>query len=307
MIYRYKVFELIWESYDLNFPELTQHYDLNQPVDVVIKEEKSHKWDKLSLDSQDSPFLQVRENDLRLNIEGIGKFRAFNGKKISWEKSSANVNDDDIRVFILGSIFGAILIQKNFLLLHGNAMEKKGRIIACLGPSGAGKSTLSYSLACNGWNLLADDMVSLTKSFVVKKGIPRIKLWNDAVNSFRLDQNDLKKVRRNIFKYSVKNKSNNNKTYTKQIDCIYIINRISKLSSSKDTFINGEILDFPSKNIALGALLKNLYRPSFVKALSRKKNYFTSLVSIAEKIPVYSLNLPPSINDMNQWLKYQEL
>ena len=62
-------------------------------------------------------------------------------------------------------------MQRGRLVLHGNALHKNGRTIACLGPSGAGKSTLAYFLIKNGWNLISDDLLAINKNGEVYPGI----------------------------------------------------------------------------------------------------------------------------------------
>ena len=37
-----------------------------------------------------------------------------------------------------------------------------------------------------GWNLLSDDLVAVTDDFSVLPGIPRIKLWDDALIHFHI-------------------------------------------------------------------------------------------------------------------------
>ena len=62
-------------------------------------------------------------------------------------------------------------------------MKKEDRVILCLGCSGAGKSTLAYSLMKCGWQLMSDDLIAITNDLEVLPGIPRIKLWQDALKT----------------------------------------------------------------------------------------------------------------------------
>ena len=93
------------------------------------------------------------------------------------------------------------MIQRDIFLFHGNALEKDGKAIICLGGSGNGKSTLAYILSKNGWKLIADDMVAVRPDGVVLPGIPRIKLWHDAVNAFGIEIKNLRSVRKGLNKY----------------------------------------------------------------------------------------------------------
>ena len=173
-------------------PAADRHADLASPDrSIRILEEDPLSWPQLTPGAHDTPFLEMAQGDLRLTVEGIGCFRIHCGKQIAWKRASQYVSDQDLRTFLLGSAVGALLIQRGTLVLHGNALERDGQSIVCLGHSGAGKSTLAYALMLQGWRLLADDLVAITPSGQVLSGIPRIKLWHDAVKAFGLDPDAL--------------------------------------------------------------------------------------------------------------------
>ena len=180
-IYFYKAFGLIWKSINLELPELEKN-DSYTNADIIIREEDSTVWPNIEENIYATPFLNFAEDDLRINVEGLCKIRVYDKKIIAWEKFDKTIDKDDIRVFLLSSAIGALLIQRNFLVLHGCSLEKKGKSIACLGISGSGKSTLAYSLMEAGWNIVADDMVAINSDGYVVPGIPRVKLWLDAIN-----------------------------------------------------------------------------------------------------------------------------
>jgi serine kinase of HPr protein (carbohydrate metabolism regulator) len=59
--------------------------------------------------------------------------------------------EDVIRLYILGSCMGAILMQKRILPLHGSAVAIDGKAFAIIGESGAGKSTLASAFISRGF------------------------------------------------------------------------------------------------------------------------------------------------------------
>ena len=88
-------------------------------------------------------------DDLRFTVEGIGRFRISKGEQIAWQRADLSVSDQDLRTFLLGSAFGAVMIQRGMLVLHGNALERGGQAIvhgplwswqihSCLCADGAG-------------------------------------------------------------------------------------------------------------------------------------------------------------------------
>jgi hypothetical protein len=74
-----------------------------------------------------------------LNIPGAGRYLVRSGREIVVEPDSTG-SERHLRLYLLGSVFGAILHQRGLLPLHSNAMEVGGRAFAFTGPSGAGKS-----------------------------------------------------------------------------------------------------------------------------------------------------------------------
>ena len=135
----YSTFDLIFKSKDLLLPEL-QLIDLkNRNYDVLIQKDNHKKWPPIEKGKYDTEFLKMATNDFRLSIKGIAEFRVIDGNKIYWSKTNNKVTDNDIKAFLFSSVFGALFIQRDNLLLHGNALTKNKKLIICLGKSGVGK------------------------------------------------------------------------------------------------------------------------------------------------------------------------
>jgi hypothetical protein len=81
---------------------------------------------------------------------------------------------------------GALLHQRGLLPLHANAVEIGGKAVAFSGRSGAGKSTLAAWFADRGHAILCDDVCAIAAPArggppVVFPGVPRLRLWEDAL------------------------------------------------------------------------------------------------------------------------------
>jgi len=293
--YFYKAFGLILKSINLELPEL-EKTDFNNNVDLIIREEDSNNWPNIKENINATPFLNFAEDDLRLDIEGICKIRVYDRKIIAWEKFDKTIDKNEIRVFLLGSAIGALLIQKNFLVLHGCSLEKEGKSIVCLGISGSGKSTLAYALMEAGWNILADDIVAINSNGNVLPGIPRVKLWLDAINQFDLEQKKLLRVRKNLNKYSLFGNDIKKCFQETPLEAIYFIK-----NRNVDKTPNQKIFEaINSKKLSL-LLIRNLsFRPRFIKGLNKEALNFLKIIEIIKKTRLYSLYLPSKIEDLRQ-------
>jgi hypothetical protein len=84
-----------------------------------------------------SPFVQVAEGRFRLRVPGVARFAVDHGCRVR-VRPQPGIDAASVRVFLLGSVLGAVMFQRGFLVLHGNAIDVGGRAMVCLGPSGPG-------------------------------------------------------------------------------------------------------------------------------------------------------------------------
>jgi len=298
-----------WQSPTLALPELplAEGAKTGAPGPVRVVEEDPASWPPLPPGPHDTPFVQMARGDLRLTVEGIGRFRVSAGDTIAWSREHGGVEDQDLRTFLLGSAVGALVIQRGMLVLHGNALEKDGRAIVCLGHSGDGKSTLAYALMQRGWRLLADDLVAITPDGLVLPGIPRIKLWHDAAKAFGLDPEALPPIRQGVHKYLLMGEEILRADQPAPLAALY---RIQQQRHNDQLAIEGE--DKPIKPIlsqqAITLMLRNqAFRPRFVRGLGQEGPNFMALARLQRTVPAAFLTLPSGIAAMGEWLDRQEL
>ena len=292
----YSVFGINILSENLKLPELNKSkgtkYDveiikLNTPIDNNIKK-FPYKYKNLF----------IRNNQLNLHIKGIADFQVCDGEKIYWHDLQKEFIPSQVRAYILGSAIGAILIQRGNTVIHANALTKDSKTIICAGNGGDGKSTLAYSLMRQGWKLLSDDLVALSDDFCVLPGIPRIKLWDDAISYYGIEKNTLKRVREDMNKYQLTGDCVNS-VYTKcKINAIYVLDK------NKDTNVKSEISSQKEKFLRVH---NHIYRPLYVNGLHKGANYFKKLTKLIKQIPVYKLSLPRTLSKMDKWLSINTL
>src|SRR5690606_97236 len=94
---------------------------------------------------------------LLLQVDGVARYLVSGGRRITIDRDPA-VEDDDVRLFLLGSVFGAMLHQRGDLVLHGSAIEWEGAAVVFMGFSGVGKSTTASAFRQRGHAVLTDDL-----------------------------------------------------------------------------------------------------------------------------------------------------
>lgn len=174
----YRVFGLTVRS-ELELPELSGGERSDAP-DVCINLGKAGG----AVDA--APGIHADGDALVLIVTDIARFRIAGGSSIVVEPVPG-VPERNVRLFLLGSAFGALLHQRGLLPLHANAVEINGKAVAFMGHSGAGKSTLAAWFHDHGFRVLADDVcvVSLDDEgrAMARTGLPRLRLWAEALDA----------------------------------------------------------------------------------------------------------------------------
>lgn len=86
-----------------------------------------------------------RPKQFLLHVPNVARFLLNNGDQIVVAPES-EASDEDVPIFILGTVFGILLHQREQVVLHASAVEVNGKAVAFCGPSGAGKSTLAAAI-----------------------------------------------------------------------------------------------------------------------------------------------------------------
>lgn len=197
----YTAYNLIIDSF-LPLPELEpvcngdrgQHNDLTISLGSVTRA-------GLNKGKQCGPFHWISETSVWLHIPEVCRFLIEDGSRITIDPE-AQANEDSIRLFLLGSAIGAILFQRGYLVLHGNAIKIGNSCMICVGESGAGKSTLAAGFMKHGFDILADDVVPIDNLGQAIPGFPRIKIWQDVAERLNISTHNLKRIQPGIPKFN---------------------------------------------------------------------------------------------------------
>jgi hypothetical protein len=147
----------------------------------VVQADLSERWEAIP---KITPSLGVAENEVMFEAKDTAVFSIQNGSTIT-VSPVADADHDCVRLFILGSCMGVLLMQKGILPLHGSALVLDGKAYALVGRSGAGKSTLASYLMDQGHLLVSDDVIPVlvqSGTPLAVPGYPQQKLWQQSLD-----------------------------------------------------------------------------------------------------------------------------
>jgi hypothetical protein len=144
---------------------------------------------------------QTDQSRFLLCLDGIARYLVTNGNQIVVDPAP-ETDADSVRLFLLGSVFGALLHQRGLLPLHASAIETARGVVLFAGASGTGKSTLAGAFYRRGYRVVADEICALDGDGVLP-AIPHLVLWPDAVEELGLWSEAVMQVRPTIRKFRV--------------------------------------------------------------------------------------------------------
>lgn len=197
----YTAYGFVVES-DVELPELRSH-DAGSPerADITIRVAPVSK-EALAEGRDYGPYYRMSPTGVWFDVPDVAEFLINDGAEIIVQPKP-NADDASVRLFLLGSAFGAILSQRGLLTLHGNAIRIGDRCLICVGDSGAGKSTLAAGFMRRGFDILSDDVAPIDATGCAIPGFPRIKLWQDAAETLGIETRGLARIRPELAKYNV--------------------------------------------------------------------------------------------------------
>ncbi|WP_342432756.1 aldolase [Neobacillus sp. FSL H8-0543] len=189
---------------DILLPELPKISSRESQVDIVFeKADLSEIWAKLA---EPNRYFVINENLILFHIPNLAIYSIQDGNRVI-VSSMEGSNEDQVRLYLLGTCMGALLMQRKVLPLHGSAIEINGKAYAIIGDSGAGKSTLASAFLNRGHQLISDDIipVSFTEANIpiVTPAYPQQKLWQESLQAFGLESDHLRPIVDRVTKFAV--------------------------------------------------------------------------------------------------------
>lgn len=273
----YKAFNLTLDS-QVTLPALEFSESSGDDVSIVLGHVNAEGIENPSFVR---PFCQVAPGTVWLNVPEIARFLILGGNTIV-VNPYPDADEQAIRLYLLGSCMGALLHQREQLVLHASAVRVGDGAIAFAGPSGIGKSTTAAAFLRRGHDILGDDLTVIDDQHCVVPAFPRVKLWEDALEKLSIKREGLDKIRLQINKYSLPLESGFSKAPL-PLRALYV------LSSHNRSDFDFESLTGLRKFSPLRA---NTYRPAYIDGLGLSSAHLKRCSKLGGSIRVVNVTRP---------------
>jgi len=197
------------------------------------------------------------------------------------------VDEQVLRLLVLGPALAVVLHQRKMLALHAAAVELNGGAIAFVGGPGSGKSTLAAVFYKRGYGIITDDVTAIhpdkENNPLVFPGFPQLKLWPEAVTSLGYNPDELPLLEPG----SKKRVSPVTQRFSQNP---VPLRRIYVLAEAQTK----EIISLKPQD-ALIELVRYSYRASLLKWIGAER-HFSQCASLVNSVPIKRLNRPLSFS-----------
>lgn len=223
---------------------------------------------------------------LHFTIEGTGRWTVANGATIRIAPAP-DAQARELRLFTLGSAWGALGYQRGLAMLHGSAIAVEDGAVLFVGYSTQGKSTMAGALLARGHQLVADDLSRVDppqgngSAPLLHPSAARIKLWDVAIAHLGWQERPREQdhFRDNKFHLTV---SKGVDRAPLPLKAIYSLDWGDQIAFSR---LRG--------GVALQELLsKSLYRPEFLEIMGCFADQVRQCTACAQAVPIWGLERP---------------
>jgi hypothetical protein len=251
-------------------PELMEHVFLAPDV-TIQRGSVSPKG--LQSYTQGTMFYQMNQHQCWINVPSVARFLVEDGQSITVEPV-VGIDDESIVAFILEPCLGLILMQRDLVVLQGNAIANDEKSIVFLGAHSMGKSTLSAAFFKRGYTILSDGIVVINQHMEVIPSFPALHLWQDAATHLNINTSTFRRVRPKFEKFIMPTKKQFN-SQPKSIQTIYPIHWNKGSRCKVEPLLGGDKLRY---------LHAHIYNKSFLTAAKKQGYYFNCMVQIAKQV-----------------------
>jgi hypothetical protein len=258
---------------------IAQAGDFKGHQDVTISFEDAIGYPQDATQHPTEPGVFIGKNDLRFTaLDGL-YFRIIDGKKIVIERGKG-ISDADVNLFIVGSCFGVLCLQRGLIPIHCSAIEYNGKAVTITGSSGVGKSTTAAALSQLGYPHVCDDVLVIDPTHIPYKvtAMPKgLKLWEEAAQELQIEPETRATTIAGLNKYYV-SPANTQASERLSFDTLYIMDE-----EDADEFKITEIKGMEKHS----EIRRAIYREEWLDFIQPRGNTFEAVTELASNLKVF--------------------
>jgi hypothetical protein len=241
--------------------------------------------------SEDDP---INPEEYRFTVPDVGQFRICEGREIAITPVPG-VEQNDIRLFLLGSAWGALCYQRGMLVFHASAVRVGDEAVMFCAPSDRGKTTLAAWLSKLGYSLVSEDLCNIDLPAqgrpMIYPATPRLKLWEDALGALDLHNNKREQCRFRPEKYYLEWQGHNRPL---PLRAIYVLEwgdlGIKRLAGQE----------------ALARLLTaaTYFNGDELEAMGQLETYTQQCLALVGRVPVFEFKRPRDLSVMDETVDF---
>lgn len=270
---RHQVYGLTVDSW-IPFPELPQAAP-GAEIEIVFR--RGDVPTELEEARETSKYYQAAIGRFLVRYERVARYLVTGGREIVVEPVEG-VSEGDVRLYLLCSPMGALLLQRGLLPLHASAISTPRGAMLFMGEPGSGKSTLAAEYRRRGFHVLADDIsvISFNEEGLpwVSPGFPQFKLRPEVLDELGEKSGKLPQLTSDFDKVTLAFPGEFEST-PMAVACIYLV------QPSAGAGIEIQAVGALSR---VSYLIENTYRLSFVKSLGLQQSHFRQVARLAERV-----------------------
>lgn len=233
----------------------------------------------------DHRWVKTNKNESLVIVDNVARFHITNGNSIVIERLCTD--EEQIRLYLMGTCMGAVLHQRGIIPLHGSCVCKEEMALVIVGNSGAGKSTTAAEFLNRGWSLMSDDVTPIIEedvTYYAQSTYPGQKMWQDTIDRNATADRVLKNIIREQDgrqKFQLQAKEFFVNTKKPLMYGVYLIPGSEKLMMD-------EVTGFAKTDV----LMRNLYRAFMVGDKQGKSSQLKTCVKLGEQMRLFIVARP---------------
>ncbi|MXP47068.1 hypothetical protein GRI43_06660 [Altererythrobacter luteolus] len=219
-------------------------------------------------------------------VDGIGSWTVSGGAEIAVHPHPG-VGARELRLFTLGSAWGALGYQRGWAMLHGSAVARNDRAVLFCGDAGQGKSTLAAAMTERGWKLVGDDLSRIEPGGaghtpMIHPSSARLKLWDSALHYLGLNSEGLERDFFRDEKYHLAVHPGQLAAHPMPLAAVFILGWDDRLTAER----------LRGAEAVRGLAEASMYRKEYLELMGTLAEQIVHCARIASNVPIYRIGRP---------------